>query len=148
MHIKDSFEFYKDQSHYKDLTAKDANHITNNEHSCSSSSNLEYFNEKKMHREELGDIVRNRLHHKDLAAINQEVYDDDTRKESIIGLNNINKNVVGLVARNKENSNLQRDALHTIGKESSLGEQIPRLGIVANEPGNRVVRDQLDSLKG
>ena len=108
MHIKDSFEFYKDQSHYKDLTAKDANHITNNEHSCSSSSNLEYFNEKKMHR--------CTLHHKDLTAINQEVYNDGTRKESIIGLNNNNKNVIELVARNKENSNLQRDALHSIRK--------------------------------
>ena len=57
MHKKDPFDFYKDQCHHKDLTPKDASHITDSEHSCSSSSNLESVNEKEMHEEDLGDLL-------------------------------------------------------------------------------------------
>ena len=67
--------------------------------------------------------------------------------ESIVELNNNNKNVIEFVTSNKENSNLQRDALHSKGKESILGEWITTLGIAANESGHKVVLSQIDSIK-
>ena len=49
-------------------------------------------------------------------------HDEVSRMESIVELSNNNKNVIEFVTSNKENSNLQRDALHSKGKESILGE--------------------------
>ena len=72
-----------------------------------------------MHRKKLDNIVKNLLHHK---ASNQEIHDEVSRMESIVELNNNNKNVIEFVTSNKENSNLQRYALHSKGKESILGE--------------------------
>ena len=72
-----------------------------------------------MHRKKLDNIVKNLLYHK---ASNQEIHEEVSRMESIVELNNNNKNVIEFVTSNKENSNLQRDALHSKGKESILGE--------------------------
>ena len=144
MHLRDSFVIYKDQCHCKDLLARDANHITNNEPDCWSGNSLEAFNEKKMHRKKLDNIVKNLLYHK---ASNQEIHDEVSRMESIVELNNNNKNVIEFVTSNKENSNLQRDVLHSKGKESILGEWITTLEIAADESGHKVVRGQIDSIK-
>ena len=59
MHLKDSSDIHKDQYHYKDMAAKDAKPITNNEPNCTSNTSLEAFNEKKMHRKKLDNNVRN-----------------------------------------------------------------------------------------
>ena len=72
-----------------------------------------------MHRKKLDNIVKNLLYHK---SSNQEIHDEVSRMESIVELNNNNKNVIEFVTSNKENSNLQRDVLHSKGKESILGE--------------------------
>ena len=40
MHLKDSFDIYKDQYHCKGRSAKDAKPITNNEPNCSSNTSL------------------------------------------------------------------------------------------------------------
>ena len=100
-----------------------------------------------MHDEDLDDVVRDQLHHKFLIAINQKVYDDGTKKENIIKLNNKNGDAIELVTRKKEIADLQRNTLTSIEKEGNLGEQMPRLGIAANEPENQGVGGQLDIIK-